>query len=341
MDLKKALDLVKGKTIAIVYIFENEEAEGYKHFYIWKNEILTNWISAIYQLNCIPYIMDLRTFMYKSSNNSLPQIDFILNLNNGCFNLSTMSLVPSICSFLNIPCVPCNSITMLSCENKLISNNIIRNTHINVPKDIDNHSDVGIYRPKSLGNSMGIKIGRSCNNEGLFQEFIPGYDITIPFLFNIEKKKMEAMPATVYLPDSLDPTWIYNEKTKFNDEGFITTNLDIKNNHIINELIKILKVFEVNTFARIDARIKTRNKKLNKNINNIEISLENFYFIEINSMPTIEVGDGFDLALNYILNSPTNTFYNCAREYYNIISNPTVNGFILLNSMISLITSKC
>ena len=188
---------------------------------------------------------------------------------------------------------------------------------------------------------MGIKIGRSCNNEGLFQEFIPGYDITIPFLFNIEKKKMEAMPATVYLPDSLDPTWIYNEKTKFNDEGFITTNLDIKNNHIINELIKILKVFEVNTFARIDARIKTRNKKLNKNINNIEISLENFYFIEINSMPTIEVGDGFDLALNYILNSPTNTFYNCAREYYNIISNPTVNGFILLNSMISLITSKC
>ena len=54
MDLKSTLNFVKGKTIAIVYIFEKEKAEGYKHFYIWKNEIITNWINAVYELNCIP-----------------------------------------------------------------------------------------------------------------------------------------------------------------------------------------------------------------------------------------------------------------------------------------------
>lgn len=341
MDLNKALDLVKGKTIAIVYIFENEEAEGYKHFYIWKNEILTNWISAIYEINCIPYIMDLRTFMYKASNNSLPKIDFVLNLNNGCFDLSTMSLVPSICSFLHIPCVPCNSIAMLTCENKLISNNIVRNTHINVPKDIDNYRDAGIFRPKALGNSLGVKIGSCFNDKGVFQEFIPGYDVTIPFLFNIESQKIEAMPSTIYLPHSLDPKWIYNEETKFNDQGFTTKNLEIKNDEIIDELSKMLEVFEINTFARIDARIKSSSKKLSKNINNNDISINNFYFIEINSMPTIEIDDGFDLAFHHINESPNNSFYNCAKEYKKNISNPTTNGFVLLSAVLSIITSMC
>ena len=341
MDLKKALDLVKGKTIAIVYIFENEEAEGYKHFYIWKNEILTSWISATYELNCIPYIMDLRTFMYKASNNSLPKIDFVLNLNNGCFDLSTMSLVPSICGFLHIPCIPCNSVTMLSCENKSISNNIVRNTRINVPKDIDKNKGTGIFRPKALGNSMGIKLSTSCNDKGIFQEFIPGYDVTIPFIFNIKSQRIEAMPSTIYLPNSLDPNWIYSEETKFNDLGFTTKNLEIKNEDILNESLEMLDVFEVNTFARIDARIKSSSKKLSKNINNNDISIDNFYFIETDSMPTIETDDGFDLAFHHILKSPNNGFYNCVKEYNKHISNPTVNGFVLLSSILATITSMC
>lgn len=339
MDLKSTLNFVKGKTIAIVYIFEKEKAEGYKHFYIWKNEIITNWINAVYELNCIPYIMDLRTFMYKASNNSLPKIDLVLNLNNGCLELSTMSLVPSICAFLHIPCVPCNSISILSCENKLISNYIVRNTQINVPADINNN-DIGIYRPKAFGNSTGIKIGKSCNGNGVFQEFIPGYDITIPFLFNSENKKIEAMPSTIYLPHTLDPNWIYNEETKFNDKGFKVINIEIQDKSIIDELLKILDILEVNTFARIDAQIKTANKKLSENINTNQISLDNFFFIEINAMPTIEIDDGFDLAFHHILNSKTNSFYNCAKEYINNVNKPTINGFVLLNSIISLITSK-
>ena len=338
MKTNQALKRIEGKTIAIVYIFEKENALGYDHFYIWKDEHITAWISAIYELKCIPYIMDLRTFMYKASNNSLPQIDYVLNLNNGCIDLSTMSLVPSICSFLNIPCIPCNSLTMLCCENKEISNCVVKNSKIRVPQDVISNS-IGIYRPKSLGNSSGVTIGNN-NGNGLYQEFISGYDVTIPFLFNPYSSKLEAMPATIYLPDSLDPNWIYTEKSKIDDKGFKTINYEICNDDIISELKKTLDTLEVNTFARIDARIKVYDNKLNTNIIKEELSLESFYFIEINAMPTIENGDGFDIALQYILESPNNQFYKCAKEYYSNVSKPTINGFVLFNSIVSIITSK-
>ena len=35
------LKSLEGKTIAIVYIFEKEDAEGFGHFLIWKDKILT------------------------------------------------------------------------------------------------------------------------------------------------------------------------------------------------------------------------------------------------------------------------------------------------------------
>ena len=124
------------------------------------------------------------------------------------------------------------------------------------------------------------------------------------------------------------------------DNGFKTINYEICNNEIINELEKALVTMEVNTFARIDARIKANDNKLNSNIITEELSLESFYFIEINAMPTIEHGDGFDLSLQYILESPSNQFHKCAKEYYSNVSKPTINGFVLFNSIVSIITSK-
>ena len=64
---KNKLIELKGKTIALVYIFEKETADGFNHFLIWKDKVLTGWLSAIYELNCLPYIIDVRTFMQKAS----------------------------------------------------------------------------------------------------------------------------------------------------------------------------------------------------------------------------------------------------------------------------------
>lgn len=154
---KEALCSIYGKTIAIVYIFEGDKAEGYKHYESWKSDVISSWMFAVEELHCLPLIMDMRTFTQKAMNNTLPYIDYVINLNNGTFNISVLGVVPSICSFLNIPCIPCDTTTIVCGENKRISNIIANYIGLNVPKNLDKTVVNGITRPIGLGSSLGVK----------------------------------------------------------------------------------------------------------------------------------------------------------------------------------------
>ena len=212
---------LRGKTIAIVYIFEKEDADGFGHFLIWKDKILTGWLSAVYELECLPYIIDVRTFMQKASNYSLPHIDYVVNLNSGCSELSTMGLIPSVCSFLGIPCIPCDATAILTTENKKISNYVAIGNALQTPKALDAENDYGIFRPINLGNSIGIEKKRftDFHADGLYQEFIPGYDVTIPVAYNFLSLELDVLPPTLYYPHTQDPDWIFDEETKVEDKG--------------------------------------------------------------------------------------------------------------------------
>ncbi|MCD7778536.1 MAG: hypothetical protein LUH47_08540 [Clostridiales bacterium] len=335
-DLK--LDFLKGKVIAIVYIFEKENAAGFKHFLTWKEEILTGWLNAVYEINCLPYIIDVRTFIQKASNYSLPHIDFVINLNSGCYELSTMGLVPSICSFLKIPCIPCNAVSILTAENKRISNYIARGFNLSIPEFLNKTNRKGIYRPVNLGNSMGVETGnfKNLDKDGIYQEFIYGYDVTIPIAYNFCLKEMDILPPIVYLPDTLDPNWIYNETAKKDDKGFVTAPVLNISDLTKKRLIEFIKIFDIKTYGRIDARIKCTDSKLSKDIVDKPLDLNNLYFIEINSMPTIETDDGFDLAFKVVLSSKEHSFYICAKAYTEYFKNPTINGFLLACAIMAL-----
>ena len=75
-----------GKTIAIIYIFEGEDALGYKHYETWKTDVISSWMFAVEELHCIPLIMDLRTFVQKAMDKSLPQIDYVINCRTSNYN---------------------------------------------------------------------------------------------------------------------------------------------------------------------------------------------------------------------------------------------------------------
>lgn len=343
MDKKtNSLISLKGKTIAIVYIFEKEDAEGFGHFLIWKDQILTGWLNAIYELECMPYIIDVRTFMQKASNYSLPHLDYVINLNSGCNELSTMGLVPSICSFLNVPCIPCDATAILSSENKKISNYIALGTKLQTPEFLGNNQNYGIYRPINLGNSIGIqkKHFANFNSEGIYQEFIPGYDITIPVAYNFLSDEIDILPPTLYYPKSLDPNWIFDEKTKEKDEGLIRLQFSDIERNAKQEILNFFKIFGIKTYGRIDVRMKC-DKTLSGDVVSNPLSLKDCYFLEINSMPTIEQYDGFDLAFKAIVSNKNHSFYNCVNAYINNVSHPTINGFLLACSMFALSTSKC
>lgn len=338
MNLLKNL---RGKTIAIVYIFENEDAAGFGHFLVWKDKILTGWLRAVYELECLPYIIDVRTFMQKASNYSLPHIDYVINLNSGCDELSTMGLVPSICSFLNIPCIPCDATAILATENKKISNYVAIGNALQTPKFLDTDNNYGIYRPINLGNSIGIekKHFTNFNLDGIYQEFIPGYDVTIPVAFNYLSQEMDILPPTLYFPNTQDPNWIFDEKIKEKDRGITRLQFSEIEEETKYTILKFFNVFGIKTYGRIDVRLK-ESHLLSGNVVKSPFSFKDCYFLEINSMPTIEPCDGFDLAFKAVLSNEKHSFYECAKEYVDNIEHPTINGFLLACSMLSIPTSK-
>lgn len=337
-EYQKCLTELKGKTIAVVYIFEGEDAPGFEHYWVWKSDIISNWIKAIQEINCIPYIVDVRTFVQKAMDNTLPKIDFVLNLNCGSVKLSSMSLVPSACSFLSIPCIPCNSSAILMSENKIVSNQLAISKDIQTPKPVDSSCKDGIYRPLNLGSSIGVEIGKcgALDNQGTYQEFIPGYDVTIPIMYNPLIEKTTALPPVIYIPKNLNPNWIYSLEEKSHEGGvemIASPSMDLE---MEETLLKFAHVFPIETYGRIDARIKAKTNTLTKSFANERISLKDFYFVEINSMPTIEDNDSWQTALKYAAKEKDNCFAPCIKIYKKVFGQFSVNGFLLSSSMLAL-----
>ena len=111
---KNIFESITGKTIAIVYIFEGEDAPGFEHYHIWRGDVISEWLKATQDLRGLPFILDVRTFVEKAMNNTLPKIDYVINLNCGSCELSPMGIVPSVCGFLKIPCIPCDTAAIVS-----------------------------------------------------------------------------------------------------------------------------------------------------------------------------------------------------------------------------------
>ena len=333
---KNRLMNIKGKTIALVYIFEGETAKGFGHYHVWKSKIISRWLNAIEDLECLPFIMDVRTFVYKAMNNTLPQIDFVLNLNCGSIELSTMSLVPSVCSFLSVPCIPCNASTILMGENKKTSNMIAIANKLNVPINISQPNENAILRPLNLGSSVGVRKGIHVNikNDELYQEFIPGYDVTFPIMYNPIKYELDFLPGVLYLPNSRNPNWFFGENEKNGTNDYKNYPLYYISDDAKKKLISFANSFPIETFCRIDVRVKSNEKLLSEQICKSTIRFEDIYFVEINPMPTVKLGNAFDLSFGYI--NDKNDFLSCVNIHNNIFPNTNINSFLLSSSILAL-----
>jgi len=336
----ESLNQLKGKTIAIVYIFEKEDAPGFEHYHVWKSDVIAGWLTAVQELECIPFILDVRTFVHKAINRTLPHIDYVLNLNCGSCELSSMSLVPSMCSFLSIPCVPCDAVSIVAGENKKISNLIASAMNLNVPKNLDHSDEDGIFRPLNFGSSIGLKKGHIDNitSDGIYQEFIPGFDITIPIVYNPYIKDIDLLPPILYMPKSCDPNWIFGEKEKENVSEYSIAPVLKVDEETAKTIIQFAKVFPIQTFGRIDARVKSNEKYLSLDEAKNTLKIENLFFLEINPMPTVEKQLSFeiDYAFETAGQNEGHSFYKCVNMYKSSIKNPSINGFLLSCSMLAL-----
>ncbi|MCI9094570.1 MAG: hypothetical protein HFF36_12490 [Coprobacillus sp.] len=333
-EFKNEFQKIRGKTIAVVYTFEGDTTSGFEHFFMWKSSILTKWLIAIEQLHCMPLILDVRTFVDKAINQTLPYIDYVLNLNTGMFDLSVMALVPSMCSSLKIPCIPCDAVSIVTGENKLLSNLIAKSIGIQVPRTIDTSISKGIFRPINLGNSLGVKRGmkNSCQ-KGIYQEFISGYEITTPVVYNALTHTMDLLPTVIYIHESKDLDWFNGEEEKKARTGYFfkTVKLDETTNRKYLELIDIMGI---QTYCRIDARIKCSENIYHDNSNNT-VAFDDVYFIEINVMPTIRDKNNFTFSFDSI--GENDSLYPCIKAQEDIVGDINVFSFLLASSMLSFI----
>lgn len=321
----------QGKTIGIIYTFEGENAPGFKHYHIWQSDIIAKWLEAVQDLKCRPLILDVRTFVQKAICGTLPMIDYVLNLNCGGIELSPMAVVPSICGFLHIPCIPCDSVAILSGENKLISNLLAKAIGIQVPKTLTADDKTGIFRPLNLGSSIGVKRGPNNQIDGIYQEFIPGYDITTPIVYNPSIECMDFMPTVVYISQDDNVDWFLNADNKSSRQGFerqTLFNLDLQ---LKEKYLELVKSASINTFCRIDARIKCDSIEEFKKFYDIPLTLDDVYFIEINPMPTVWINNAFSHSFSEI--SSVSSFRAFLEELGEFVPNCTIHNFLLCLGM--------
>lgn len=326
---------IMGKTVAIVYAFEGENAPGFKHYHIWKSDVISEWLKAIQDLKGLPFILDVRTFVEKAMANTLPNIDFVINLNCGSCELSPMGLVPSVCGFLSIPCIPCDTVAIVSGENKHMANLIASANKINVPEYLLPDDKNGIYRPLNYGSSVGVRKGCCLTNKkGIYQRFISGYDITTPMVYNPFKKTMDVLPTIIFIPERGGTEWFYGEEENISNTGYTRKIVKKLSPDIEKKYIKLANSFSINTFCRIDARFQCVGTLNKTKLENLELSLKDIFFTEINPMPSIRLENNeFFLSFSSI-NKNTN-FYKVMLGLNEIIENVTLHNLLLACAMLS------
>lgn len=340
MEYENILDKIGGSTIAVVYVFEGDNTSGFQHYDPWKSDVISDWLKAIQELHCMPFILDVRTFCQKALANTLPCIDYVINLNAGTRNLSTLGLIPSICSFLDIPCIPSDTVTTVVGENKRLSNLLSAAMGSNIPKEIPISDPNGIFRPLNLGSSHGVKKGFSNVNsyeDYLYQEFIQGFDMTIPILYNPLTEQLECIPAIMYYPDKADVCWFLGEKEKEEHAGYSKVPVKIEKKaqeHFLN----LAKRFGITAYARIDTRVFCQSLEELETSLIEEIKLDRINFIEINPLPTIKNDINFHTSFQSIdLNSSLGECIRLYNKHFNIQS---FAGFLLSSSIISILKAR-
>lgn len=332
-------ETVRGSTIALVYIFEGEEAPGFAHYDIWKSDVISEWMKAVQELGCMPFIVDVRTFISKAMNGTMPKVDYVVNLNAGAAEVSALGLVPIIASFLGIPCIPCDTLANLAAEHKKMANMVAKSINLTMAPDLDKGIKGGVYRPLNFGSSKGMQRHwpDDPNADGIYQEFIPGYDITTPIMYNPILGKLELLPTVMYCPPDLDPYWTFNAEVKAKRGGYTKKCLYV-DKQTEEQYLKMAESIGIYSFCRIDARIKCDTKDEWESLFSKPVDYEKIYFLEINATPTIKPRINFLDAIDNLKEG--DSFFEAYELYKQSNDGATHTGFLLACSMIAAAKAK-
>lgn len=305
-DFQDFLSSLDNWTVGIVYSFQPADRPKERWYDRWHSEVMSTYGLAVQSLHAEPYYLDAELFAERAISGLLPSLKCVFNLNAGIRPISNWAFVPSICQWCKIPVLPCTADTAILSERKDLSYLVAESVNLRVPKVVSSTKATKtgkvFAKPRDLGGSVGTRFtdlseltADSCM---IYQEFVPGYDVTVPIMFDPLGKTLTALPGILYLPSNADPTmWFHSEQSKLAGKGYEKRAIHIPP-EIQDVLLGACDAFGIMTYCRYDLRFAANPEEDPSEV----ITADRLYFIEINAMPTIRIGINF---LNSLSQVPT------------------------------------
>ena len=161
--------------------------------------------------------------------------------------------------------------------------------------------------------------------DGLYQEFLPGFDITTPIVYNPLKQDYDIFPSIIYLPYSEDLNWFFGANEKSSGTGYCRGVIPTISEQLKEKYFDLVRAMGIRTFCRVDARIRCDTTLSPKDLQGKPLSMENLYFIEINPMPTVKHNNSFGFCYSAI--AENDSFFPCLQAFKEVVSDATVHSF--------------
>ncbi len=143
----------------------------------------------------------------------------------------------------------------------------------------------------------------------LIEEFIEGYEVTVPVLFDAALADYVVLPPVLYLPNVPDPTkWFLSYKVKMDPNNRPERRISTLSRGLIRTLRASSRALNFQTLARFDFRWQTNN------VNTDEIRLQDLWFLEINCLPTLRTDVNFLRSVKHYIGNRTDPLSKHVRQ---------------------------
>jgi len=300
------LNKLKDKTVAIVYSFSTRTHARDIWYDRWRSDVVMFHGQGVEELGAEPRYVDVDLYLHMLSNNPKKIADYVINLHSGLLDIANWPIISTNASWNSIAVSPCSTDVLIVTERKDIANIIAATTRIKVPEAWSPHptdETPYIVKPVDLGMSRGVtkkpraEIHKDDYPRAVIQEFIPGLDATVSVI---------RLPSgQYYLIDAEIEKAVGHEGADFVDEQakirerLSGTHADIPikvNGAFASEIFDLCNTIGPASIYRVDFRVV-----LDEGGPPAEMNIDNSFFLEINSMPTVSPKSSYgQMALRWL-----------------------------------------
>jgi hypothetical protein len=325
--VERCLQAAKAQVWAIVYAYNPPARPRSLWYDRWRYDVINDYVEAVSFLGAEPLIIDVDNFIVSDRLRN-HEIARAINLNSGATPISNIGVVPSIAAWHDVACFPNPADVLLSGERKDICKSFFA-PWFNIPPDADFETasktpDRYIFKPKTMGNSQQVvrslpesvpllEERRLWLRETIIEEFIEGYEVTVPVIFDNLADDYVVLPPVLYVPEIVNPTeWFLSYQEKMNRKIKIDRRIGTLDPAAQDALRQSSRAFNFKTLARFDFRWRT------SDVDAPLIDLERLWFLEINCMPTLRADVNFLRSVKHHLSTRSDS----AIDYVKTARNP-------------------